>query len=64
LKRLLPMTSDQGQVLISAIILVWLLVSLTALWKRPNWLLVVGVPLALFAPVLGNGRDFAVLRRL
>lgn len=55
LERLLPMTSDHGQVLMAALIITWLVVSLVALWKRPNWALLVGVPLALFAPILVVG---------
>jgi hypothetical protein len=54
-ERLLPMTSDHGQVLMGALIIAWLVVSLVALWKRPSWALLVGVPLALFAPILVLG---------
>lgn len=55
LEQLLPMTSDQSQLLIGAFILGWILVSLGALYKQPSWLLAVGVPLALFGPGLMIG---------
>ena len=55
LERLLPMTSDQSQFSMGGLILVWLLVSVTALRQRRTWLLLAGVPLALFAPALAIG---------
>jgi hypothetical protein len=55
LEQLLPMTSDQGQLLIGALVLAWIIVSLGALLSQPRWILAIGVPLALFGPVLVIG---------
>jgi hypothetical protein len=51
----LPMTSDQGQVLMGIVIAAWFVVTICGLVKSRSRLLLIGVPFALFAPVLVIG---------
>ena len=53
--NLLPMSSDAGQALMGVLIVLWALVSIAAMFKRPNWFVLIGALLALFVPLLSLG---------
>ena len=51
----LPIRSDAGQALLLVLILGWSLVSLAAAFRERAWIIVLGVPFALYAPLVFFG---------
>lgn len=47
----LPMPSDSGQIISHALTGAWALITLVALWRRPNWLLALSAFFALIVPI-------------